>query len=191
MSSKKRKGRTSNNTFISPGKTLPEEKRWKQSLSPDADTDNEEMAAEFSNEVTEKLDLILTRLGSLDSKIEELNQTVKNLQAKVYSLEIDVDVVKNKQKTVDKKCTYFENNAKFVDQHIQELRSDMDKWKEEISNNKQILYFEACSRRENLKFEGIPEISESLELQREDTKQVLVDFMERVLSIEDTQNVEI
>ncbi|KAL9970396.1 hypothetical protein ACROYT_G022766 [Oculina patagonica] len=189
----KRKGRTGNNTFISPAKTSPDDKRLKQSLSPDAnaDTDNEEMAAEFANEVTEKLDLILARLGSLDSKMEELNQTVKNLQAKVSSLEIDVDVVKNKQKAVDEKCTHFENNAKFVDQHIQELRSDMDKRKEEISNNnKQILYFEAYSRRENLKFEEIPETSESLELQREDTRQVLVDFMERVLGIEDAQNVE-
>lgn len=155
MSSKKRKGRTGNNVFISPVKTSPEDKRWKQSLSPDAATDNEEIAVEFANEVTEKLDLILARLGSLDSKMEELNQTVKNLQtvqAKVSSLEVDVDVVKNKQKAVDEKLSHSENNAKFVDQHIQELRSDTDKRKEEISNNnKQMLYFAAYSRRENLK----------------------------------------
>ncbi|KAL9982641.1 hypothetical protein ACROYT_G004710 [Oculina patagonica] len=89
--SKKRKGRNGNKTFISPVKTSPEDKRWKQSLSPDAnaDTDNEEMAAEFANEVTEKLDLILARLGSLDLKMEKVNQTVKTLQAKVSSLEIE------------------------------------------------------------------------------------------------------
>ena len=67
----------------------------------------------------------------------------------------------------------------------------MDKRKEEISNNyKQMLYFEVYSRRENLKFEGIPKTPESLDLQREDTRQVLVDFMQSVLGIEDAQDIQ-
>ena len=53
-----------------------------------------------------------------------------------------------------------------------------------------MLYFEAYSRRENLKFERIPETPESLDLQREDTRQVLVDFMQSGLGIEDVQNIE-
>ena len=178
---KKRKGRAGNSAFISPVKTSPEEKRWKQSLSPDAqnsDTEDEEMAAKFAEEVTEKLDLILSRLGNLDTKTEDLNQAVKSLR-------------QDKQKSFDEKCTHFENNATFVDKHIQELQSGMDKREEEISNNyKQMLYFEAYSRRENLKFEGIPETPESLDVQREDTRQVLVDFMQSGLGIEDAQDIE-
>ena len=191
---KKRKGRAGNSAFISPVKTSPEEKRWKQSLSPDAqnsDTEDEEMAAKFAEEVTEKLDLILSRLDNLDTNTEDLNQAVKSLQSKVFSLEVDVSVVQDKQKSFDEKCTHFENNATFVDKHIQELQSGMDKRKEEISNNyKQMLYFEAYSRRENLKFEGIPETPESLDLQREDTKQVLVDSTQSGLGIEDAQDIE-
>ena len=191
---KKGKGRAGNSAFISPVKTSPEEKRWKQSLSPDAqnsDTEDEEMAAKFAEEVTEKLDLILSRLDNLHTKTEDLNQAVKSLQSKVSSLEVDVSVVQEKQKSFDEKCTHFENNATFVDKHIQELQSGMDKRKEEISNNyKQMLYFEAYSRRENLKFEAIPETPESLDLQREDTRQVLVDFMQSGLGIEDAQDIE-
>ena len=185
---KKRKGRAGNSAFISPEKTSPEEKRWKQSLSPNtqnSDTEDEEMAAKFTEEVTEKLDLILSRLDNLDTKMEDLNQAVKSLQSK------DVSVVKDKQKSFDEKCTHFEKNATFVEKHIQELQSGMDKRKEEISNNyKQMLYFEAYSRRENLKFEGIPETPESPDLQWEDMRQVLVDFMQSVLGIEDAQDIE-
>ena len=46
------------------------------------------------------------------------------------------------------------------------------------------------SRRESLKFEGILETPESLDLQREDTRQVLVDFMQSVLGMEDAQDIE-
>ena len=147
-----------------------------------SDTEDEEMAAKFAKEVTEKLHFILSRLDNLDTKMEDLNQAVKSLQSKVSSLEVDVSVVKDTQKSFNEKCMHFEN-ATFVDKHIQELQSGMDKRKEEISNNyKQMLYFEVYSRRENLKFEGIPETPESLDLQREDTRQVL--------GIEDAQDIE-
>ena len=58
---------------------------------------------------------------------------------------------------------------------------------------------EAYSRRENLKFEGIPETFATSEedgaIQRgkvstENTKSVLTEFLERVLGIEDAQSIE-
>ena len=55
-------------------------------------------------------------------------------------------------------------------------------------------YLEAYSRRENLKFEGIPELPESSSQQnatsKEVTKEVLVNFMENVLEIEDAKDME-
>ena len=69
------------------------------------------MAAKFAEEVTEKLDFILSRLDNLDTKMEDLNQAVKSLQSKVSSLEVDLSVVKDIQKSFDEKCTHFENNA--------------------------------------------------------------------------------
>ena len=68
--------------------------------------------------------------------------------------------------------------------------------KDEISAcRKQILYLEAYSRKENLKFEGIPELPKSSGQQnatsKEDTKEVLANFMENVLGIEDAKDMEL
>ena len=55
---------------------------------------------------------------------------------------------------------------------------------------KQILYLEAYSRRENLKFEGIPESFETSAQQSapaKDTRKVLVNFFEDALGIEDPE----
>ena len=53
-------------------------------------------ALNLSEGVAEKFDLILAKLCSLDSKMEDLNTTVKSLQSKLSSVEIDVDFVKVK-----------------------------------------------------------------------------------------------
>ena len=62
-----------------------------------------------------------------------------------------------------------------------------------------MLYLEAYSRRENLKFEGIPETfaprEEDAAIQRgegstENTKAVLTEFLERVLGIDDARSIE-
>ena len=49
--------------------------------------------------------------------------------------------------------------SKFMDEHIEQLESSLQKSKDEIDEyHKKILYLEAYSRRENLKFEGFPEV---------------------------------
>ena len=118
-----------------------------------------------------------------------------SLQGKVSSLEIDVVSIKDKQKRLDEKFTHVESNSKFVDSHIKELQERVEERKDEISGcHKQILYLEAYSRRENLKFEGIPELPESSGQQnatsKEDTKEVLANFMKNVLGIEDAKDME-
>ena len=64
---------------------------------------------------------------------------------------------------------------------------------------RKLLYLEAYSRRENLKFEGIPETFVTREedgaIQRgegstENTKAVLNEFLERVLGIDDARSIE-
>ena len=63
-----------------------------------------------------------------------------------------------------------------------------------ITYNEQSVNIIFYSRRENLRFEGIPEFSESSGQQnatsQEDTKEVLVNFMENVLGIEDAKDME-
>ena len=53
-------------------------------------------------------------------------------------------------------------NVKFIDKKITELQESADKRKTDISEcRQQILYLETYSRRENLKFERIPESFET------------------------------
>ena len=186
------------NTSNSFQEASPEEKRAKESNSPDVETSEDEdkvMAAlKLSEGVTNKLDLILARLSSLDSRMEELNSTVKGLQSKFSSMElIDINSIKDKQKSLNEKFTHMENNSKFVDEHIKQLESSLQKSKDEVVEcHKKTLYLEAYSRRENLKFEGIPEVVQhhTSSNRREDTECVLVDFLENVLGIEDAKSIE-
>jgi len=114
-------------------------------------------ALNLTDSVTEKLDLILFKLISLASRMEELNLTAKRIQDKVSHLEKEIASVQDKQKSVDGKFSHMAKNAEFVDEQIIELQTSTDKRKNEVSEcRKQVLYLEAYSRRENLKFEGYP-----------------------------------
>ena len=182
-------------TSSSSEETSPEEKKLKHSYSPDSknsdDEDHVMAALNLTEGVTKKLDLILERLSNLDSKMEELNKAVKGLQGKVSSLEVDVVSIEDKQRSLDDKFTHVESNSKFVDSHIKDLQERVEERKDEFSGcHKQILYLEAYSRRENLKFEGIPELPESSSQQNATSKEVLVNFMEDVLEIEDAKDME-
>ena len=150
-------------------------------------------ALNLTGSVTKKLDLILSKLISLDSRFEELNQTVKGIQDKVSYLETEVASVKDRP--LDGKFSHMEENGKFVDEQIRKLQASVDEGKSEVSEcRKQTLYLETYSRRENLKFEGIPELAESPGQQNissnEDTRNVLVNFMKDVLEIEDADDIE-
>ena len=109
-------------------------------------------ALKLSEGVGEKLDLILARLDTLDTKMEELNTTVKGIQRKMSLMEIDMDAVKNNQKKLVEYFSHIETNSTLVDKRINQLQSSLDKNKDEINEcHKNILYLEAYSRRENLR----------------------------------------
>ena len=55
----------------------------------------------LSEGVAEKFVLVLTKLCSLDSKIEDLNTIVKSLKDRLSFVEIDIDFVKDKQKNLN------------------------------------------------------------------------------------------
>ena len=108
--------------------------------------------------IASKLDVVLSKLSNLETQFEELNIVVKGLQCKVTSLEVDVNSVKANQKTLDDNFTSMEKNAVFVDEQLKKLHSESVKTNDDVSETrKKLLYLEAYSRRENLKFEGIPE----------------------------------
>ena len=110
------------NTTYSPSDASTVEKRAKESNSPavtsPGDEDEVMAALNLSEGVAEKFDLILAKLCSLDTKMEDLNTTVKSLQSKLSFMEIDIDSVKEKQNNLDEKFTHMETNSKFVDERI-------------------------------------------------------------------------
>ena len=110
------------NTSCSSSEASPVEKRAKESNSPDVTSpgvEDQVMAAlNLPEGVADKFDLILAKLCSLDSKMEDLNTTVKSLQSKLSFVETDIDSVKDKQKDLDEKFTHMETNSKFVDERI-------------------------------------------------------------------------
>jgi len=101
--------------------------------------------------------------------------------------------LKDKQKNLDEKFTHMETNSKFVHERINQPQSSLEKSKMEIDEcHQKILYLEAYSRRENLKFEGIAEASQNnaTSTRSENTEDVLVGFLENVLGIEDAKSIE-
>ena len=123
------------NTSCCPSDASPVEKGAKESNSPDVISPGEDQimaALNLSEGVAEKVDLILAKLCSLDSKMEDLNTTVKILQSKLSFMEIDIDSVKDKQKNLDEKFTHMETNSKFVDDRINQLQSSLEKSKKEV-----------------------------------------------------------
>lgn len=110
------------NTSCSPSDASPVEKRAKESNFPDVTSPGEDQvmaALNPSDGVAEKFDLTLAKLCSLDSKMEDLNTTVKSLQSKLSFMETDIDSVKDEQKNLDEKFTHMETNSNFVDDRIE------------------------------------------------------------------------
>ena len=198
VSSVKRKIRFSDSSGSSQ-EISPAEKRLKD-ISLDHVDEDEVMAAEV---LAGKIDLILSKLEKLDTlekKLEEVCSTMNSLKASVSSLEKDVTLVKEKQRSLDRNIKDLEKNADFVSGQIEELNNTLQEENEtrgkEIDNvRKEPLYLETYSRRENLKFDGIPErlmhVSHNGQKRStEDTKGQLVDFLENVLEVEDAKDIE-
>ena len=132
--------------------------------------------------------------------MEEQNVAVRGLESKITSLEIEVVSLKTKQIAFDDNFTSIEKNTVFLDEEVQELTAKTYKNSNDVSDTRRkLLYLEAYSRRENLKFEGIPETFVTREedgaIQRgegstENTKAVLNEFLERVLGIDDARSIE-
>ena len=104
--------------------------------------------------------------------------------SKLSFVEIDFASVKDKQKNLDEKFSHMETNSKFVER-INQLQSNLEKSKKEVDEcHQKILYLEAYSRRENLKFEGIAEASHN------NATSTRSENTEDVLGIENAKNIE-
>ena len=159
-------------------------------------------ALNMTGELSDTLQHILKKLERLDSIEKSMNDfqaTLLKLEGRVQSLEschattrCDVDDIKESLNSIEAdrqetsqsiKKLHNDTNTKL--RNLEEENFKLGARIKEVED--QHLYFEAYSRRENLKFENIPEDDVS----REDTELVLHSFLERELGYMDAASVEI
>ena len=179
----------------------PYEKKQKES-SGDIILEAFNMAEGMAEGLAEKVDLILSKLSKLDKldqielRLNNLTTSVSSIEMSVSRLEKEVSALDSKTKTIDKSVNVLKESVRFCEDEIEEMKKNAydikDGCTSDIENlRKQFLYLEHYSRRENLKFLGIPEriisADEDDDRPSEDTKALVYKFMEDELAIENPQ----
>jgi len=207
----KRKTRVSSSDESSISNASPESKKLKSGehavrVHEVSELDTEEdvslPALNMTEEFSDTLQNILKKLDKLDSiekSMKDFQATLLKLEGRVQNLESchattrrDVDDIKESLNSIEAdrqeasqslKKMQDNNNTKL--KCLEEENLKLGARVKEVED--QHLYLEAYSRRENLKFENIPEDDAS----REDTELVLRSFLERDLGYVDAASVEI
>ena len=87
-----------------------------------------------------------------------MSSTLANIDEAVSRLDEEVKVLKVKTNETDEVVKVLKENLEFNEDDIADLKRDSKEVQHEVSElKKQILYMEAYSRRENVKFFGLPE----------------------------------
>lgn len=142
-------------------------------------------------EKLEKLDIIEEAVNDLRKSFDKLEGRIQTLEDAYKTTKQDVEGLKeslnanneDKQKTSER-LGKFEEKTNSGLAALEKENNKLSALVKEIENKN--LYLEAYSRRENVKFENIPE-----EDPKEDTEMVLRSFLERELGFSDAANVEI
>ena len=180
----KRKDRGSSGSISS---SSPEDKRIRNNSS----TSSEDVVMDalkavdgFSDQISQilskledlnKLDGIVTKLNSIEQKITALEGTVSHIQDKQKEIELDV-----------KELT---RNAVFLSDEVDQIKENQHKSVNTINSDlaalqKQLLYQNCYSRRENLNFFGIEEDP------GENTEEKVRIFLTTVLELREVENIE-
>ena len=151
---------------------------------PDEETSLDNMAAEL---VMPKLNLMLEKLEKVESKLEDLENYVKSVDAKVSTLQTKVESFESFQKKTEDTVESIENGMSFANTEVESLKKRLQKTENRLAQLKdKKLYMEVYQRRENLRFFGIQEADTA----EEDTREVLVDFLKTKLDIKDADALE-
>ena len=151
-----------------------------------------------------KLDSIISKLEMLDAiekSVKALQETLGKMDARILSLE-------NAQATTNRDINDLKDSLSFTQDQQTKTATSLESLKDQTNRNlaeltkkndelegklreleSQNLYLNAYSRRENIKFENIPE--ETSHNRHEDTEEVLRNFLETNLGYEQARDVEI
>ena len=201
----KRRNRSSNSS----AEESPDAKKPRGSPNSSIDTqqvkegDDEFMAAaSMVEDVQQKLQVILQKLGKLDSiekSVNKIQDTLVKLEARTQSLEsfqqsatADISDLKESLSFSQEKYKASLDDLKRQRENLEEKLNELERQNNHLDNKiKDVetknLYLEAYSRRENIKFENISEDDND----DEDTEQRLRTFLETDLGFRDAHTVEI
>ena len=201
----KRRNRSSNSS----AEESPDAKKPRGSPNSSIDTqqvnerDDEFMAAaSMVEDVQQKLQVILQKLGkhdSIEKSVNKIQDTLVKLEARTQSLEsfqqsatADISDLKESPSFSQEKYKASLDDLKRQRENLEEKLNELERQNNHLDNKiKDVeiknLYLEAYSRRENIKFENISEDDND----NEDTEQRLRTFLETDLGFRDAHTVEI
>ena len=170
----------------------PEEKRTKEEEFCEFNGVIEvSTAVKMDAVLAKKMDLALAKLEKLDlieSRLDSVAASISSIEKTVGRLDSDVAELKKKTNDMDKTVDEIEKGVKFNEGELVDVKRDVKKVEFDTEDlKKQLLYLEAYSRRENLKFAGIPERlpeNHGLGQQIENTMDLVYDFMEKQLKMD-------
>lgn len=148
-----------------------------------------------------KMDAIMKKLEKLDTiemQLKEVHTRMANFEETISRLESEVKDLKKQKNKLEKKVEEFEECLQYNEDDMSDIKRDNRKLENEVSElKKQLMYMETYSRRENLKFFGLPESSDALDSSNdmeeessrqsgtsENTREVLYKFLEEQLKID-------
>ncbi|XP_078351848.1 uncharacterized protein LOC144636502 [Oculina patagonica] len=134
-----------------------------------------------------KLELVIEKLGKVESKLEDLENNVKSVDAKVNKLQAKVECFESFQKKTVKKVEDIESGMNFTNTERESFETKLKGMQKQLDQLKdEKLYMEVYQRRENLRFFEIEEAGTA----EEDTREVLVDFLKAELGMENADEIE-
>ena len=137
---------------------------------------------EVIEEKMRKLDSIEQKMENFSSKLGEMENSVMALRRELNSSKAELD------KTVkDLKESINFGHGRIDQVELKTLKHDSALKEAKEALEKKYLYLEAYSRRENLKFAGIPESEGE---SQEDTRRILVEFLSNQLGFHHPEEIE-
>lgn len=180
----KRKSRKSSSTSSEEDNRPSEDKRSKLDL-PEEDREIDEVYSvlEMAEGVLPKLDIVLKKLETMETKLDSLEGYVKNVDAKVNALTTKVETLESTTRNAMKSIEELDKGMAFLNSEVEQLKKLE---KDCTALRQEVLYMGVYQRRENLRFYGIEEDPEGAE----DRQQVLIDFLQSELGIDDASDTE-
>ena len=118
-----------------------------------------------SSALDAKMDAIMKKIEQLDTiktQLKEVHTRIANFEETISRLESEVKDLKKQKKKLEKKVGEFEESLQYNEDDISDLQRDNRKLENDVSElKKQLMYMETYSRRENLKFFGLLESSDT------------------------------